>query len=396
MKYFSKIFIAALAVITVFAACDKVADLQSYANGTATTLTASTATIAAVPADSNKVGLTLSWTNPKYASDSTTFKYVIEIDSTGRNFSKAVSKTVIGAFSTTYTNKELNTILLGFGFNYNTPYDVDVRVISSYGNNNERYTSNTIKIKMTPYVIPPKVAPPTTGKLYIVGNATAGGNATGWNNPVPVPTQELCKIDSVTYGGVFFLNGGGEYLLLPLNGDWGHKFSVANKSLPGLSAGGDFGYDLPDNFPGPATTGWYRIIVNFQSGKFSLTPYAGTLPTNLFIVGNATPGGDATGWNNPVPTPSQQFTRLNSSVWELTIPLLAGKEYLFLPVNGSWSNKYAVADKNLAGLSAGGDFGYNFNDNFPGPSVAGTYKLTVNFALGVGAGTSGRFTAVKQ
>jgi hypothetical protein len=321
---------------------------------------------------------------------------VIEIDSTGRNFSKAVAKTVIGSFNTTFTNKELNGILLGFGFNYNTPYDVDVRLISSYGNNNERITSNTLKIKMTPYVIPPKVAPPTTGKLYIVGNATAGGNATGWNNPVPVPSQELSRIDSVTYGGVFFLNAGGEYLLLPLNGDWGHKFSVANKTLPGLSAGGDFGYDLADNFPGPAASGWYRLIVNFQSGKFSLTSYAGTLPTDLFIVGNATPGGDATGWNNPVPVPSQQFTRKNSCEWELTIPLLAGKEYLLLPVNGSWTNKYAVANKNLAGLSAGGEFGYNFADNFPGPSVAGTYKFNVNFALGTTAGVSGKFTAVKQ
>ncbi len=395
MKLFSKFIAAAVGIMIFFSACDKAKDLPAYGLGTAPVLSSSVTTLAATSADSNKIGLTLSWSFPKYAADSAKTKYVIEIDSTGRNFSKAVSKTVNGALSTTYTNKEINAILLGFGFAYNVAYDLDVRVTSSYANNNEQIKSNTLKLRMTPYVIPPKVATPTTGKLYIVGNATIGGDATGWNNPVPVPTQEFSKIDSVTYGGVFYLNAGKEFLVLPLNGDWAHKFSVANKSVPGLNAGGDFGYDLADNFPSPSTSGWYKIILNFQAGKFTVTPYTSTLPTNLFIVGNATPGGDASGWNNPVPVPSQQFTRLNSSTWELTIALNAGKEYLMLPVNGDWTNKYAVANKSLAGLSAGGDFGYNLGDNFPSPVVSGNYKISVNFALGSGAGVSGQFKTTK-
>jgi predicted lactoylglutathione lyase len=35
-----------------------------------------------------------------------------------------------------------------------------------------------------------------------------------------------------------------------------------------------------------------------------------------------------------------------------------------LPLNGDWSNKYSVADNTKFGLAAGGDFGFNFNDNF--------------------------------
>jgi hypothetical protein len=270
---------------------------------------------------------------------------------------------------------------LGFGFQFNVAYDMDIRVTSSYGNNNERITSNTIKVKMTPYKVPPKIALPTTGKLYIVGNATIGGDATGWNNPVPVPSQEFSRIDETTWGGVFNMTGGKQFLLLPLNGDWGNKFSVANNTLPGLSSGGDFGFNLSDNFPGPATSGWYKIIVDFQAGKFTVTPFTSVLPTNLFIVGNATPGGDATGWNNPVPVPSQQFTRLNSSEFTLTLNnMVGGKEYLFLPVNGDWTNKYSVANKSLAGLNLGGDFGYNLPDNFPGPTLTGNYLFNVNFA----------------
>ena len=171
---------------------------------------------------------------------------------------------------------------------------------------------------MTAYKIPPKIALPASGKLYLVGDASEGG----WSNPVPVPSQgSLCKTDETTFAGVFNLAANKEYLVLPVNGSWDHKYSVANKTLPNLSAGGDFGYDLSDNFPGPATAGQYLIKLDFQLGKFTLTPYTGSLPTNLFLVGDATQGG----WSNPVPVPSQQFTRINSSVFEITTQLNGGK-----------------------------------------------------------------------
>jgi hypothetical protein len=107
-------------------------------------------------------------------------------------------------------------------------------------------------------------------------------------------------------------------------------------------------------------------------------------------VGSATPGG----WNNPVPVPSQQFTRLNSSQWELTLSLNASQEYLILPVNGDWGNKYSVANKSLAGLSAGGEFGYNLPDNIPGPSIVGNHKIQLNFAT-IENLTTGKFTVTK-
>lgn len=371
MRFYLKFFLFTVGAALLLSACNKVADLPHYGNGSAPVLTASATTIAPLPADSNNIALTLSWTSPKYATDSANYKYTIEIDTTGRNFTKAFSKVVTGSRSASFTAKELNTMLLGYGYAFNVPVDMDVRVTSSYGNNNERLSSNVIKIKMTPYKVPPKVALPTSGKLFIVGDATAGG----WNNPVPVPSQELARLDETTWGGVFQLTGGKEYLLLPVNGDWTHKFSVANKSLAGLSGGGNFGFDLADNFPGPAASGLYKIIVDFQAGKFTVTPYSGSLPTNLYIVGDATAGG----WNNPVPTPSQQFTRVNSSVFEITVPLTGGKEYLLLPVNGDWGHKFSVANKSLAGLSAGGTFGYDLPDNFPAPATSGNYKITVNF-----------------
>ena len=374
MRSIINIFLIVTGITAFLSSCEKVAELPLYGPGTTPILASSATNIAALAADSNKVALSLSWTSAKFSTDSANTKYVIEIDSAGKNFSNPATKIVIGNLSTTFTAKELNTILLNKGYAFNVPISMDVRVVASYANNNDRRSSDVIRIKMTAYKIPPKIAVPASGKLFLVGDASQGG----WNNPVPVPSQEFAKIDETTWGGVFQLNGGKQYLILPVNGDWGNKYSVANNSVTGLSTGGDFGLNLNDNFPGPATSGLYKIIVDFQSGKFSVTPYSGVLPTNLFIVGDATAGG----WNNPVPVPGQQLTRLNSSIFEITMPLVGGKQYLLLPVNGDWSHKFAVANNSVAGLSSGGSFGYDLNDNFPAPATSGTYKITVNFLTG--------------
>ncbi len=382
MKHLTKILFNTLLAALLLTACEKADDLPFYENGTAPAVTASASTIAPVPADSLAAGLTLSWTNPSYASDSATYKYVVEIDRAGNSFANAAQRVITGSLSTTYLNKELNNILIDKGLEFGTAYDMEVRVISSYSNNNDRLISNVLPIKMTPYKVPPRVELPTSGKLFLVGGATDGG----WNNPVPAPTQEFSRLDETTFAGVFRLKGNEEYLVLPVNGSWDSKYSVANKNLAGLSAGGDFGFGLNDNFPGPAAEGMYKIVLDFQAGKFTVTPYTeNTLPTNLFKVGDATPGG----WNNPVPAPDQQFTRLNSVEFELTINLFGGKQYLLLPVNGSWDNKYSVQDNTLTGLADGGTFGYNLPQNFPGPATDGTYKINVNFA-------TSKFSVVKQ
>ena len=371
MRSIKNIFLIVTGLTALLSSCEKVAELPLYGAGTTPILAASATNIAPLAVDSNKVALSLSWTSAKFATDSANTKYAIEIDSAGKNFSNPATKIVIGNLSTTFTAKELNTILLNKGYAFNVPISMDVRVVASYANNNDRRSSDVIRIKMTAYKIPPKIAVSASGKLFLVGDASQGG----WNNPVPVPSQEFVKIDETTWGGIFQLNGGKQFLILPVNGDWGNKYSVANNSVTGLSAGGDFGLNLNDNFPGPATSGFYKIIVDFQTGKFSVTPYIGVLPTSLFIVGDATAGG----WNNPVPVPSQELTRVNSSVFEITMSLVGGKQYLLLPVNGDWSHKFAVANNSVAGLASGGNFGYDLNDNFPAPAASGTYKITVNF-----------------
>jgi len=364
----SRLFFAAALAVFGFIACTKMTN-QYFGNGSTPTMSVSTTTLTPTPADSSNNVLAISWTNPHYATDSATELYTIQIDSSGRNFSKAVSIAVSGALVDSLTAKQINTIALGFGFSYNVAYKMDVRVISSYANYNQEFTSNTITITYTPYVIPPKVAPPT-GALYLVGSATVGG----WNNPVPVPTQVFEKVDSVDFAGVFNLSANGQFLVLPVNGDWTNKFATADNTESGT--GGSFAYNASNNFTGPAAAGWYTIWLNFQAGTFTITPYSGTVPDSLFLVGSATTGG----WNNPVPEPSQVFTQQNSSQFSISAPLSAAGQFLMLPVNGSWTNKYATSDATETGT--GGTFGYNANNNFTGPANAGTYTIMVDFVSG--------------
>lgn len=351
-------------------ACDKLDPLPQYGLGVDPVASVSSTTVAPPPADSLKDALTVSWTNPEYAADTNTLKYIVQIDSAGRNFSKAAVREVIGKRSTTYTARELNNIMLAWGFEFNKAYDLDVRVISSYGNNNEKRNSNLIKIKGTPYKIPPRVALPTSGKLFLVGDASEGG----WNNPVPVPTQEFTRLDETTFAGIFNMKGGKQYLVLPVNGSWDNKYSVASNSVPGLSAGGDFRFNASDNFPGPATDGLYKITLDFQAGKFKVEPFTQQhgLPNSLHMVGGATPGG----WDNPnsnaAIAAAQTFTRLNSTTWEIpTLALKANEKFLLLPESGNWGKKFGEGAKSGLIVPEGADI--------PSPG-AGNYKITVNFA----------------
>ena len=181
----------------VFTACEKVQDLPNYNVGNPVVLSPSATNIAFPAADSSKTALTLTWTYPHYATDSGNIKYIVEIDSTGRNFAREVTRTVTKKLSTSFTAKELNDILLGYGYAFNVPVDMDIRVTSSYLNNNGKFISNTVKVKMTPYKIPPKVALPASGRLFIVGDASTFG----WTNdaapPFP-PDREFSRIDETT------------------------------------------------------------------------------------------------------------------------------------------------------------------------------------------------------
>ena len=97
-----------------------------------------------------------------------------------------------------------------------------------------------------------------------------------------------------------------------------------------------------------------------------------TIPDNLYIVGDATNGG----WSNPVPTPSQQFTQIDNSTFELSVALKSSGSYLLLPLNGNWDHKFGGTSATGGTLLSDGAVP---GSNTPGPAVTGNYKIVVDF-----------------
>lgn len=272
-KFFQFLTYSAVALLAM-PACNKEENKVYLEGGTAPVLSASTAAVSLTPGTESETGITFNWTNPDYVFttgvSSQDVTYTIEMDTLGANFTSANKyvTTVAKALSLTYTKGELNSIM-GNTMLVQTgrQYTFEVRVSSALGSAEAaKLSSNIFKFTATPFTPPPKVALPTTGKLYLVGDGSPGG----WDNPVPTPSQEFTKVSSTIYELTVTLNGGKSLLFLPLNGDWGDKYGWAgsnNNNNPdgdNLSRGGG-------DIRTPAASGNYKIRVDFQLGKFTIT-----------------------------------------------------------------------------------------------------------------------------
>jgi hypothetical protein len=271
----NKFFFYLLSSVLVlgFFSCKKAENQVTLQGGTAPVLKANVATtIPLTFATQSDEALKLTWTNPEYqfntGTSSLDVTYQIEIDTAGANFNSANKKVISISkdLSYTFTQSELNDYLLNTLRLLSTrTYNVDFRVKSFLPNNNSPLISNTVRLAARPFAIPPKVLPPASGKLYIVGDATNGG----WNNPVPVPTQEFTQVSPTEYKITVSLIGGKSYLLLPVNGDWGDKYGATGANNSNLPLGDDFKRGGGDMLA-PPTSGTYTITVDFQRGKYTI------------------------------------------------------------------------------------------------------------------------------
>ena len=272
MKNISKLFFA-LTVLTGLVSCEKDENKIYFEGGTAPVLTASKTAVRLTPATENETAVVLNWTNPAFkfttGVSSQDVSYSLELDTAGGNFTStnkyvtSISKDLTKTFS----EKELNSILGNtMGLRNGRQYMIQARVIASIaGSASTKLASNTISFTATPFAPPPKVEP-YGPKVFIVGSATAGG----WNNPVPA-NQELTKEADMVYSITMNLVGGNSYLFLPVNGSWSQKYGFDGANNTNDPMGGDFKREGGD-FKAPATSGKYKITVDFQKGKFTVTP----------------------------------------------------------------------------------------------------------------------------
>ena len=363
MKNIFKLLLLTAGVLFLYSSCKKVDDLPFYANGTAGVLSSSATTIAPTAADATKEVVIFNWTNPKYANDSATTKYIVQIDSTGRNFANGFSKTVNGALTTSLTGRELNALLLNLGFKLGVASSVDVRMISSYKNNNERYTTNTVKLLVTPFADPAILTSSNTAVKCALATSTALSNTFSWTGAF------------IGYSGVVTYtlqyDSAGKNFVAPT--DIAVGASILTKAL----TQGEMNLTALTSGIKGGTIGKveYRIKAVTASGAIAYSNVSNvTIESYIPILRLYLPGGyqDATGnGNNWDPATAPELIRdLRSAVFNdmyyTYIYLPAGAEFK-VTVGRSWDENYGGSGGDLSG--SGGNLTV---------ATAGYYRVSVN------------------
>lgn len=274
MKNKLSIILSSFFLLILFS-CKKEENKIYYEGGTAPVLTASTATVTLEPGSEANTAIAFNWTNPNYkfsnGVSSHDVTYTLEIDTLGANFnsSKKYSTVIASDLSKTYTVGELNgiignTMLLQLSPRRN--YTLQARIVASIGSS-AKLPSNAISFTTKPFAPPPKVQPPTNGTLWATGDAFTSG----WSNPLGAPydaSQKFTQVSNTLYELTVAMPGGGGYKLIQIQGDWSTQYHML---AGGTWQGGDLEKkDSDPQFPGPPSSGNYKITVDFQLGKFTV------------------------------------------------------------------------------------------------------------------------------
>jgi starch-binding outer membrane protein SusE/F len=274
MKSIYKIYGLLLAASVAFIACEKDENKAVFEGGTSPQLTASTNAVNLNFADRVNEAIKFAWTNPNYIFNtgvsSQDVNYLLEIDTIGSNFKSAgrIALNFVKELNTSFTIERLNGLLLNqLQLKPDITKTLQARVSASLGTNNTTMlTSNIFSFTAKPYATPPAVNPPASNALYITGNACASD----WTNSPPA-TQRFTRVSNTLYELNVNLTGGNSYLFLPDFGSWNAKYGSATNGNNSNNVIGDDLKDGGSDMKAPAASGNYKIVVDFQRGKFTVT-----------------------------------------------------------------------------------------------------------------------------
>lgn len=280
MKRFIVYILSAITITSVWS-CKKQERRVIFEGGTAPVLTSSVSdSVSMSYATQNDEAFQISWTNPNYQFNtgisSLDVNYSIEIDTAGSNFTNPNMNPISAGtdLSHDFTQIEFNNYLLNqLRLQPAMNHNIEIRVTASLVGGAEPLTSNVVKLSVMPFATPPKITPPASGSLYIVGSAVAGG----WNNPVTDPVgQQFTKISTTDYQLTIALVGDGEYKLISQDGSWDSDKQWSIKTEQASGDPSTLSYDLYNNGANaraPLQGGSYLIDVDFQHGKVTLTKH---------------------------------------------------------------------------------------------------------------------------
>jgi starch-binding outer membrane protein SusE/F len=273
-----KNYLKALVLIAVsamgFAGCQKDENRNFYLGGKNPVLTANKSSVALSPTTEADQAIAFTWTNPDYqfstGLSSHDVQYTLEFDvnpafTSATKYVTTISKEMVKRFTVLELNNILgNTMVLEFG----KEHTINARISSSLkyeSSTNAVLMSNTVTFKATPYAPPPTVTPPSTGKLVLVGNGSPGGWDNNANN-----TQVFTQRSNTLYDITINLVANGSVLFLPVPGSWDVKYGFDGANNANNVTGDKLAMGGGD-IKVPAASGLYKITVNFQTGRFTIT-----------------------------------------------------------------------------------------------------------------------------
>ncbi len=264
-----------LSMLLLFASilfsCEKDENKIYFQGGTDPVLSVSDSSALVLTHDNaEQTAVTFSWTNPDYlfttGVSSMNVSYLLQVDTTGSNFSSPQEISISSDLSITFNDSVLNAVLTKLNLQENIQHDVEFRLKSSLANNSAPLYSNVVKMVITPYLDVAVPIPPT-GILYITGD----GTTSGWTN-TPPETQVCTKISNTEYSIVAHFKPGFYYKFLSTQGFWQPQYGGSS------ATGGDIGYNFglpgqsdPASIPTPGEEANYKVDLNFKTGKYTVT-----------------------------------------------------------------------------------------------------------------------------
>ncbi|HMT72920.1 MAG TPA: SusE domain-containing protein [Chitinophagaceae bacterium] len=287
MKNILKLITGSFLLAVLFSACKKDENQVIFEGGTAPVFSvSSTAPLVLLKANKDNVALVFNWTNPNYRFNtgvsSQDVTYILQIDTAGKNFTSGniQEKSIANDLSFAPTVKELNTFLSKMELVAGRQYNVELRIKATLAGGTVPLYSNVLQIKITPY-LDFAVEPPGTeaggyldAGLWVIGNCFG---APHWTNPLPSPQDvkhKFTRIDVLHYELIIDfvdppVGQTGGYKMIQTQGVWGTQYHAMTA---GAALSGEFEKrDDDPQFASPGA-GRYKIEVNFQTGKYKLTP----------------------------------------------------------------------------------------------------------------------------
>ena len=281
---------------------------------------------------------TMKWTKPDYGYPAAV-TYTIQIDKPGDNFSNPVKLGTANLPSFSISYGDMNSALLGYGFKPGQSAAINVRVTASVSDSIKAEVSKSISMVLTPYS--------SYSYIYVPGDyQAASGYGSDWT---PADAPSLVMSGNKVYDGYVYMTNPA--------GTCQFKFTNDKTWTLNWGAGSNAGSLLVNSNNNLVTpdTGYYKIHVDLNALTYTIEK------TNWAVIGDATPGGWATG--------TKMTYNPSTKVWSVIVKLTAGS--IKFRANGSWALNYG--DGGNGTLVEGG------NNNIP-VSVAGTYKVVLDLS----------------